>query len=483
MMHAAAPAQSIANFTRVSKSAAFLDSPVKKLAGVAPTTTVQPAISRKRKAENYEVDSSPIARRNTSFSPSSDEDEAIAIAPLKRACRRAEPLAVPVAKSTLVVTKGKKMAKAAPSRMQTAHRVSSSTFLSKAKQGDNKVQTKIDVIVRKHASTKDQVNSDLPPHLADLLRLHKAFLETVKFNFAHGGSNSPIDFRAIGPHISRNWGKRQVTVEDIRRCVAIQSSSRQEITSPFIITDYGRGKVCIELNPAHDAVAINEDRLCKQFEDNLRDLCAERAVDDMADVDVPLESLSLAELPKADITNMDLGIKANPQLAKGQRVLTELKNDLVTKRQEKEVKQVIANKNPLLNPDGTKMSLLDRLRLKQLAKADAPLPPTGPEIQRRAALNRVSDVSATISMLSLANPLSLPRQAFAMTVIADKLKDSLRVPMSREEAIACVRIISSEVAPEWLRIVTIGGRDNVVVQRQSQPVDRVINERVQRLLA
>jgi hypothetical protein len=128
------------------------------------------------------------------------------------------------------------------------------------------------------------------------------------------------------------------------------------------------------------------------------------------------------------------------------------------------------------------MSLLDRLRLKQLAKANEPLPPSGPELQRRAALNRVVDVTATISMLSLSNPMSLPRQAFTMAVILEKLKDSLRMPVSKEEGAACVRLIASEVAPEWLRIVTIGGRENVVVQRHSQPVDRVIQERVQKLL-
>src|SRR5699024_2529104 len=123
------------------------------------------------------------------------------------------------------------------------------------------------------------------------------------------------------------------------------------------------------------------------------------------------------------------------------------------------------------------------LRLKQATRANEAAPPSGPELQRRAALNRVADVAATISMLSLSNPLSLPRQAFTMAAFLEKLKDSLRVPVSREEGTACVRLIASEVAPEWLRVVTIGGRENVVVQRNGQPVDRVIHERVQKLLA
>jgi hypothetical protein len=84
-------------------------------------------------------------------------------------------------------------------------------------------------------------------------------------------------------------------------------------------------------------------------------------------------------------------------------------------------------------------------------------------------------------MLSLSNPLSLPRQAFTMAVILDKLRDSLRVPLSKEEGMLCVKLIAAEVAPEWLRVVAIGGRENVVVQRNAQPVDRIIQERMQRL--
>lgn len=129
------------------------------------------------------------------------------------------------------------------------------------------------------------------------------------------------------------------------------------------------------------------------------------------------------------------------------------------------------------------MGLLDRIRHKQLVKANGPLPPSGPELQRRAALNRVADVAATISMLSLSNPMSLPRQAFTMMAIADKLRDSLRVPLSKEEGMACVRLIATEIAPDWLRIVSIGGRENVVIQRHGQPVDWVMNDRVQKLLA
>uniref|UniRef100_A0A8H7KBR7 DNA replication factor Cdt1 C-terminal domain-containing protein n=1 Tax=Bionectria ochroleuca TaxID=29856 RepID=A0A8H7KBR7_BIOOC len=299
---------------------------------------------------------------------------------------------------------------------------------------------------------------------------------------AHSRSTAPVDVRSIAPNISMAWGKRQVTVEDIQRCIAIQSSAKYGYTSPFIVSDYGRGKICVEIDSQHNAAGINEDRLCKQFEESLRHICTERTVDEMTDVDITFENLSLADLPKAAIKNKDLGLNANPMLAKGQRTLSSLKSDLATREQEKQTKQEALSNNPMLNPDGSKMSLLDRIRLKQLVKDNGPVPPSGPELQRRAALNRVMDVSATLSMLSLSNPVSLPRQAFSMAAVMDRLKDSLRMPISKEEATTCIRLLATEVAPEWIRIVALGGRENVVLQRNMQPVDRVLNERVQKLL-
>lgn len=302
-------------------------------------------------------------------------------------------------------------------------------------------------------------------------------------HIAHHGSSSPIDIRLLAPNISRTWGKRQVTVEDIRRCIAIQWHGRPREESPFFVSDHGRGRLCVQIAAHMVGSSVNEARLCRQFQENMRALCAEKAAEKAANqasgVDALVESLSLADLPQAAVKEMGKGMHANPALAKGRRALADLKSGIAAKQQDQEA----ASKKPFANPDGTKMSLLDRLRHKQLARANEPLPPSGPELQRRAALNRVADVAATISMLSLSHTMSLPRQAFTMLAISEKLQDSLRVPLSREEGMACVRLIATEVAPEWLRIVPIGGRENVVIQRHSQPIDRVIHERVQKLLA
>lgn len=489
---AAAPSttQSISSFTRVSKSQAFPDAVAKK----AVISNPEPTSSRKRKAAVDDADSIDhprVTRRTVSLAPSSDE-ELVPATPSKRA-RRGEPTvevaipvaAVPAAKpAPKTPAKGKKVAKSTPSRAASAHKASESTIIAKSKQSGKTVQTKLEAYRVTTQKKTQEAESEFSPELVDLIRLHKAFLKTIALQIVHNGTTVPVDISSVTPHISRTWGKRQVTVDDIRTCIAVQTSTRDlNVVSPFMVSDYGRGKICIELHPDHNngAVSINEERLCRQFEENLRELCVGQAQNDATGVHVPPVSLSLKELPRAAVRNMDSSIKINPVLNKGHNALSALKEGIVAKQQEKEVKQQATT--AMVNLDGTKMSLLDRLRHKQLAKANGPLPPSGPELQRRAALNRATDVCATISMLSLSNPASLPRQAFTMALISDKLRDSLRVPLSKEEGMNCIRLIANEIAPEWLKVVTIGGRENVVIQRGLQPVDRLIQERVQKLLA
>ncbi|CAI4215163.1 unnamed protein product [Parascedosporium putredinis] len=372
-----------------------------------------------------------------------------------------------------------------PTLFQDAEQLKTQSRVAKSSKAKAKSATRsasnarIDVLFKKAQEAAEEKNTqELPAHLAELASLHRAFLKIISLQFAHNGTNVPVDVRLLCPNISRTWGKRTVTVEDLRICIAIEgynAAGKPESVSPFIISSYGRNKVCIEVDPRLNGASINTDSLCRQFEENIRALGAERAVEEMSELDFNLESLSLADLPQAPIASLGSSTGVNPMLAKGHRALTELKNDIAARQQEK-ASQAAAI--PTTNPDGTKISLLDRIRMKQLAKSQLTLP-SGPELQRRAALQRVEDIAATISMLTLAN--GMPRQAFSMPTILEKLKDSFRTPMSSEEGATCLRLMATEVTPAWIQIVTIGGKENVVIQRALQPVDRVIRERVAQL--
>lgn len=327
----------------------------------------------------------------------------------------------------------------------------------------------------------------LPQELLDLLGLHTAFLKSLTLHYAHNGPNVPVDIEAICPNVAQSWGKRKVTSEDIQRCVGMSAWRSEKgktipAVSPFLLceykrsggaalaTSYARGKLCIELTKdAAVSGRLDEQHLNKNFEENLRMLWSTRRDSDIRSF--------IGTLPKAQVTTRNAAVAL---LVKGQIAREEMKNDFVKRQQEKEAKAVAA---PTLNADGTKMSLLDRIRHKELQQSLAAPAPSPAQLQRRAALQRAEDVAGVIGMLTMATAEGRARISFTMPALLVKLKDSLRVPVSAEDGASCVRLIASEVAPEWLRLVTVGGKENVVIQTAMQPAKTEVQGRVSRLLA
>lgn len=175
-------------------------------------------------------------------------------------------------------------------------------------------------------------------------------------------------------------------------------------------------------------------------------------------------------------------------LAKGQKRLEELKFGIAQKKQEKEAKAQALKKQtqagadaPMTNADGSKMSVLDRIRLKSLQKAALPAGLSQAEIERRAALQRAAEVAACLGMLSRAAGQG-GRVSFSMAATLEKLKDSFRMGISKEEGAACVRLLASEVAPEWVRVITINGRENVVLEMDRQLSKADVERRVKGIL-
>lgn len=326
-----------------------------------------------------------------------------------------------------------------------------------------------------------QNDFDLPQGLVDLLDLHVAFLKTLTVEFAHNGTNSPIDLHTLYPSITRAWGKRQVTLEDIQRMVGVlswtpvkNSDTASHLSSPFFLSDYGRNKICVELHSNAEPGPLREHKLNMDFESNLRTLWFSRR-------EPTNTTLFIAALPKAATKPCPSLAKSNP-LQKHQRTFDRLKSSIALKKKEKE-----SAKAAILKPDGSsssplaKLSLVERIRLKEQAQANQQGPDAA-ELQRRAALQRAEDVAAMIGMLCKASGQAPARMSFTMAALMVRLKDSLRTPISGEDGAACVRLLAAEVAPQWLRIVKLGERENVVVQPALQPSKGAVQERVKALL-
>ncbi|KAI1344837.1 hypothetical protein F5Y15DRAFT_363776 [Xylariaceae sp. FL0016] len=331
--------------------------------------------------------------------------------------------------------------------------------------------------------------NQLPSELISLVSLHAAFLKTLTLHYAHNGTNVPADLRVLCPNIARAWGKRRVTDAEIRTCIGIlgssaipSSSSRSE--NPFLLSNFGRGKICIELNGAH-AGPLREDKLNDLFRSNLEALWL-RFVADAKPNDVTMSLTFMTALPKAPVTLCESVTRAAPVMLRGQQRLEALKRGIAAQQQEKEVASSSTKQQadtPMINADGTKMSLLDRIRMKSLQKASLPAGLTPAQLERRAALQRIEEVASMIGMLSRASAQGQGRISFTMQAMLEKLKDSFRMGISREEGAACVRLLGNEVAPEWVRVVKIGGRENVVVETDAMLSKGEIGKRVQAIVA
>lgn len=327
-------------------------------------------------------------------------------------------------------------------------------------------------------TTPEPDHQPLPQELLDLVSLYLAFLKTIALHYAHNGTNSPVDLREISQPVSVAWGKRRISLADIRRCVGIMDTSD---ASPFFLADYGAKKVCVELREEYQARPLDEPGLAAVFENNLRTIW--ERVKEAANEDV---STFVMGLPKAVVQRCDSVLKASAMSAKGHRAMEELKKGMEAKKDAQEAAKTALQNTRTTSNQGAplKLSLLERLRLKEEQIASlAATGPTAAELERQSALQRAEDIGAVIAMLakSASSTGMGGRVSFTMPILLQKLKDSLRVPVSKEEGVVCVRLLASEVAPEWLRIVTIGGKENVVITVARAPSSGMLTERVKTL--
>ncbi|PSR87330.1 hypothetical protein BD289DRAFT_367322, partial [Coniella lustricola] len=333
----------------------------------------------------------------------------------------------------------------------------------------------------------------LPQELLDVVSLFASLLKTLTLHYAHNGTNSPVDLRQISQAVSIAWGKRRISLADVRRCVGIMdaTASASGPAGPVYLVDYGNKKVCIELRDEFQGRPLDEDRLVDAFGENLckmwKDANETAVVQDLA--------AFILGLPKATVQNCDSVAKASATVSRGQRAMAELRQGIAARKEGNEATKAPvmivdhtpsdnSNDNSGATPPGFKLSLLERLRIKETQLAQlAASGPTPAELERKAALQRADDIAAVIGMLAKSVPAAGMggRVSFTMVVLMQKLKDSLRLPISQEEGAACVRLLAAEVAPEWLRIVKIGGKENVVITTGRAPSSSLVNERVRKL--
>ncbi|MCJ1402916.1 hypothetical protein MMC11_006137 [Xylographa trunciseda] len=324
-----------------------------------------------------------------------------------------------------------------------------------------------------------------PEELQALVDLHSAFLTALSLHYAHNGSFSPVDLRNLRPSIERAWGKRRIETEDLRLTLGIlasdgsQDSSHADTASPLALSDFGSGKICIELSGSsfekgHRRRPVDVEKLNATFIQNLSYLWRTRTSPDI--------SSFLAQLYRAPIRPCASLHKISPLLAKGQRRLEDLKAGAI--------KAQLTNQNPTTSlpqkkaqtrpkaPSSRSSSLLERIQAKELHQSTLPTGPSPEFIARRNALQRLEEVIPVLEILtSSASRIDVIKEmedgnasqvfSFTMPTIVQHLQMSLRNPICNNEAVRCVRLLAEEIAPGWVGVREIGKLKGVMVRGAS----------------
>lgn len=330
-------------------------------------------------------------------------------------------------------------------------------------------------------------SDDVVEQLEDLKSLASAFLSSLSLQYAHNGNSNSVDLRMLTPSITKLWGKRKVTIDDLRLLVAITHSS-SNTSSRFLLKDFGDGKVCVEMIRAKRGrgslkASLNEAEVKAIFAANLETAWNSWTTQNS---DTTSAEEFIKSLPLEKLTTSSTVSKIAPLRAKGQRrleeVLTPFKNFNISEDAEPSGKRtktghkgtgLIAsveekeNVRPLSPLDRT-LSLLERIKVKEAIAANLPAAPTKEERERMAALQRSEELLEILNLLAVAKG-GAARTSFPLSSLVGSIQSSIRSPMSKDEILRCVKVLQMEVAPGHISMVTFGSVTGVVVDRSRKP--------------
>ena len=347
-----------------------------------------------------------------------------------------------------------------------------------------------------------------PQELQDLIDLHSSFLRALSLHCAHHSYDAPIDLRILTPSVTRLWKRRAVTIDDVRRIIALAQSPLSKRDNDqqryrLTLSDYGNGKICVEVKLVASGTSdhrqlIDEKGQRERLETNLRRQWTAH-LDAIEDKRLAEPARFLMDLPLAPITVSKTVGKSTPLLAKGQRRLEELLRKAPQAPEPSSEPSSLSNNSSTQTPLTTtittppqstpplsrKSSLLSRIKAKQTHQASLPPAPSLAQTQRRTAIRRLEEIIPVFECLTAShsqpittmegegkandeNDLVRPRScttpakklpprtlSFSKSTLVTNLQQSMRNPISREEAARCIDVLA-ELAPGWVVVRGVG---------------------------
>ena len=273
-----------------------------------------------------------------------------------------------------------------------------------------------------------------------------------------------------------------MTTDDIRRILALEGSNGSEKAGPLYLSDYGSGKICVEISDSHHSQKaqrrpVNEEALNAHFDRNLEQQWTSYKD---AHPQNPSPTAFIAFLPLYPITPCASLTKLAPLLSKGQRRLEDLKAGAI-RAQQKPLSATSANaistpEQKTKQTTARSTDLLSRIKAKQLHQSTLPLPPSTEVLARKSALQRLPEIVPVLESLAVSSKKhanddavtevfrsKIAHVSFTMPTLVQHLQMSLRNPIGKEEAVRCVRL-SADMAPEWIGVREVGKMVGVTVR-------------------
>jgi hypothetical protein len=459
----------IAAFGRISKSvpAAIAKNELKKEASIvvaAKTTSIPaPTASRKRKAEDEEI-TPPKTSSDTILVTTSKGN----LNPFKKFKTTPKPSTLQVANSP---ERPKKRTFRKPVESPTkgvqssleAFFLSSPTRLPTLLPTPEKAAINSPIFEPSPCPVK-LFNTDLPAEVQELSDLYSAFLTVLFIRQAH---SEPTDFQSLQYGIERAWKKRRVNLEDIRRVIGIASHGisvvgqvyLDAVLCPFQLSDYGSGKICVEIGDATaQSALLNISRLKEHFQKSLDALYSHHVA---SESQKPFQETVLL----APITVCESLAKTSALHIKGQNRLIDLKARAQAAQITNNVSRPAASPTEpawksLLSRGS---SLKDRIAAKEAHLASLPAGPSSEVLARRAALERLERVIPVLELLSNSSA-SQETCLFSVSRVVQNMRDSGN-PIGEEEGMKCVKL-AAECVPGWVSVMEVGKCTSVVIRRK-----------------
>ncbi|MCJ1450782.1 hypothetical protein MMC28_001116 [Mycoblastus sanguinarius] len=352
---------------------------------------------------------------------------------------------------------------------------------------------------------KHRESQELPEELQELINLHSSFLTALTLHYAHNGSMIPADLRILTPGVERSWRKRRVTLDDVRRILALERRDHNgghDGAYSLLLLDYGSGKTCVEIANTSctqkiQRRPINEEALNARFAHNLK---LQWTSYGRTHSPTPSPQAFVSTLPLLPITPCSSLSKVAPLLSKGQRRLEDLKAGAI-KAQQRPLATTSANITSSHHPKAKQTAsrstdLFSRIKAKQLHQSTLPLPPSAEMLAKKSALQRLPEITPVLESLASSSKKhdnddalrggfrqQTSHSSFTMPTLVQHLQMSLRNPIGKEEAVRSVRLLAA-VAPEWIGVKEVGTLVGVTIRGSGlgrEEIGRRIAKKVEKL--